>query len=256
MSRVILITGASRGLGAAAALAAAQQGAHLVINARNATKLEAVASTCREHGVQTIAIPGDISEPETSRRMVQAASEAFGRVDAVIHNAAVLSPIAPIAQADLSAWEINWRVNLLAAVALLKESLPMLRESRGRVVLVSSGAAIHPYPTWGAYCASKAALNHLAAVLAKEEPNITALAFRPGIVDTDMQAQIREHGAGVMPPELYEKFLTYKREGRLQPPEVVARPLIAVALHAPHAWSGEFVAYYEDKIQTLLREHT
>ncbi len=253
--QAMLITGASRGLGAAAALEAARQGIHLVINARNAAKLEAVASACREHGVQAIAIPGDISEPETARRMVQTASEAFGRIDAVIHNAGILPPIAPIAQADLAAWETNWRVNLLAAVALLKESLPLLRESRGRAVLVSSGAAIHPYPTWGAYCASKAALNHLTAVLAKEEPDITALAFRPGIVDTDMQAQIREQGAGVMPPELHKKFLTYQREGRLQPPEVVARPLIAVALHAPHAWSGEFVAYYEDKVQALLREH-
>jgi len=250
--QVMLITGASRGLGAATAREAARQGVHLVINARNAAKLEAVASACREHGVQAIAIAGDISEPETARRMVQAASEAFGRIDAVIHNAGVLSPIAPIAQADLAAWETNWRINLLAAVALLKESLPLLRETRGRVVMISSGAASYPYPTWGAYCVSKAALNHLTAVLAVEEPAITAIALRPGVVDTAMQAQIREQGADVMPPELYEKFRTFFEQGQLQPPEAVARPLVAVALRAPHAWSGQFINYADPKVQALL----
>jgi len=201
--------------------------------------------------VQALAVPGDIGQPETARRMAQAAANTFGRIDAVIHNAGVLPPIAPIARADFAAWETNWRVNLLGAVALLQASLPLLRESRGRAVLVSSGAAIHPYPTWGAYCTAKAALNHLAAVLAAEAPAITTVAFRPGIVDTAMQAQIREQGAAVMPPELHAKFIAYQQEGRLQPPEVVARPLIAVALHAPHAWSGAFVAYYEEKVQQL-----
>ncbi len=249
---VILLSGASRGLGAAAAIEAARQGANLVLNARSADRLAAVAAQCRALGGEALTVPGDIGAPETARRMAQAAADAFGRIDAVIHNAGVLPPIAPVAQADLAAWETNWRVNLLGAVALLQASLPLLRKSAGRAVLVSSGAAIHAYPTWGAYCASKAALNHLAAVLAAEEPAVTTVAFRPGIVDTDMQAQIRQQGAGVMPPDLHAKFLAYQREGRLQPPEVVARPLVAVALRAPRAWSGEFVAYYDEKVQKLL----
>ncbi len=251
---VILLTGASRGLGAAAAREAARRGVHLVLNARHAERLERVAKACRAEGVTVHTVVGDIGEEATARRMVETAAEAFGRLDALIHNAGVLPPIAPIAQADLTAWETNWRVNFLAAVALLRHGIPLLRESRGRAVLVSSGAAIHAYPTWGAYCSAKAALNHLTAVLAAEEPEITALAFRPGIVDTDMQADIRTQGAGVMPPDLHAKFLAYQREGRLQPPEVVARPLIAVALYAPHAWSGRFVAYYDDEVQSLLQE--
>ncbi len=249
---VILLTGASRGLGAAAAREAARRGAHLVLNARHAERLERVAEACRAEGVTVHTVVGDIGEEATARRMVETAAEAFGRLDALIHNAGVLPPIAPIAQADLVAWEANWRVNFLAAVALLRHGIPLLRESRGRAVLVSSGAAIHAYPTWGAYCSAKAALNHFTAVLAAEEPDITALAFRPGIVDTDMQADIRTQGKGVMPPDLHAKFLTYQREGRLQPPEVVARPLIAVALHAPRAWSGRFVAYYDAEVQRLI----
>ena len=251
---VILLTGASRGLGAAAAEEAARRGAHLILNARNAKRLNAVAEKCRAYGVTVHTVAGDIGEETTARQMVAVAEEAFGRLDALIHNAGVLPPIAPLAQADLSAWEANWRVNFLAAVALLRHGLPLLRQSQGRAVLVSSGAAIHAYPTWGAYCTAKAALNHLVAVLAAEEPTITALAFRPGIVDTDMQADIRRQGAGVMPPDLHAKFLAYQREGRLQPPEVVARPLIALALHAPRAWSGRFVAYYDAEVQHLLAE--
>ena len=251
---VILISGASRGLGAAAAEEAARRGARLVLNTRDDGRLAAVAAACRAQGVQALAISGDIGRAETAERMARAAAETFGRVDAVIHNAGVLLPIAPIAQANLAAWEANWRVNLLGAVALLQAALPLLRATRGRAVLVSSGAAVHPYPTWGAYCTAKAALNHLAAVMAAEEPEVTTLAFRPGIVDTDMQAQIRTQGASVMPPELHAKFLAYHREGRLQPPAAVARPLITVALHAPAAWSGEFVAYYDDKVQALLQQ--
>ncbi len=256
MSRpVILLTGASRGLGAAAAREAAAQGCDLVINARNAERLEAVAEACRAYGAAVITVPGDIGDAHTAQAAVEAARAHFGRLDALIHNAGVLPPIAPIAQADLDAWEQAWRVNFFAAVALLRAALPILRESRGRVVLVSSGAAIHPYPTWGAYCTAKAALNHLAAVLAAEEPQVTALAFRPGVVDTDMQAQIREQGAGVMPPKLHAKFIAYQQQGRLEAPEVVARPLIAAALRAPHAWSGHFVAYYDEEVQALLKDH-
>ncbi len=255
-SPVVLLTGASRGLGAAAAREAARRGAHLVLNARRAGLLENVAAACRAEGVIVHTVPGDIGEEATAQRMVAVAAEAFGRIDALIHNAGVLPPIAPLARANLQAWEANWRVNFFAAVALLRHGLPLLRVSRGRVVLVSSGAAIHAYPTWGAYCSAKAALNHLAAVLAAEEPDITALAFRPGIVDTDMQADIRTQGAGVMPPDLHAKFLAYRREGRLQPPAVVARPLITLALHAPHTWSGRFVAYYDEEVQQLVAKTT
>ena len=253
---VILLTGASRGLGAAAAREAAAQGCDLIINARNAERLETVAEDCRAHGVAVNTVLGDIGEAKVAQAAVEAAHTRFGRLDALVHNAGVLPPIAPLAAADLSAWEANWRVNFFAAVALLNEAIPLLRATHGRAVLVSSGAATHPYPTWGAYCTSKAALNHLAAVLAAEEPQITTLAFRPGIVDTAMQAQIREQGAGIMPPPLHAKFIAYQREARLQPPEVVARVLIAAALRAPHEWSGRFVAYDDEEVQALLKGNT
>ncbi len=251
---VILLSGASRGLGAATAKEAARRGANLVINARDSARLEKVAEEARKLGADVLTVAGDIGGEATARQMAEKAAEHFGRIDAVIHNAGIIQPLAPIAKAKAEEWLYNWRVNLLGGVMLVSAALPLLRKAQGRAVLVSSGAAIHPYPAWGAYCSAKAALNHFVAVLAVEEPLITAVAFRPGIVDTDMQAVIREKGAEVMPPELHQRFLEYKREGRLAPPEEVAAPLVAVAMRAPRAWSGKFVAYYSAEVQALLAE--
>lgn len=249
---VVVVTGASRGLGAATALHLARLGAHLALNARNREGLEQVAEQARAYGVETRVVAGDIGDPETARALVAAALEAWGRVDAVVNNAGVILPLAPLAEADPDAWLHNWRVNFLAAVMVVKEALPALRARRGRVVNISSGAAVRAFPGWGAYCAAKAALNHFTAVLALEEPDITAVAFRPGIVDTDMQADIRVHGARAMPKEWHERFVRYKEEGKLVPPEVIGEMVAHLALAAPHAWSGRFVAYYEEPMRSWL----
>ena len=251
---VLVLTGASRGLGRGIALAAARRGAHLVLNARSEVRLQAVARQAEACGVRALVVPGDIGRPATAQRLLQAAHETFGRIDAVIHNAGVLPPLAPVAQADLEAWEANWRVNFFGAVALARYALPHLRPRRGRLILISSGAAVHPYPTWGAYCTAKAALNHLAAVLAAEEPEVTTLAFRPGVVDTDMQTYIREQGRQVMPPDLYQRFVAYKAQGRLHPPEEVGTVVALLALEAPAAWSGQFIAFYAEPVRSWLRE--
>ncbi|HEY58817.1 MAG TPA: SDR family NAD(P)-dependent oxidoreductase [Anaerolineae bacterium] len=250
---VLLLTGASRGLGRGIALAAAELGAQLVLNARSEEKLQAVAAEAHQRGVNVQIVPGDIGQPETARRMVEAAQRHYGRIDAVVHNAGVLAPLAPVAQADLEAWQANWAVNFFGAVSLARAALPLLREAQGRLVLISSGAAVHPYPTWGAYCTAKAALNHLAAVLAVEEPQVTTLAFRPGVVDTDMQTFIREQGQRVMPPELHQRFVGYKTQGRLHDPEGVGRTVAHIALAAPREWSGRFIAFYEEPARSWLQ---
>ncbi|NPA26211.1 MAG: SDR family NAD(P)-dependent oxidoreductase [Chloroflexi bacterium] len=252
-SPVVILTGASRGLGEAAAYEAARQGAHLVLNARNAARLRQVAERARDLGAEVLVVPGDIGLPLTARRLVQQTLSHFGRVDAVVNNAAIIQPIGPIAELDPYAWQTNWQVNVLGPAMVVRWALPALREHQGRVVNVSSGAAIKPYPSWAPYATAKAALNHFTRILAAEEPRITTLAFRPGVIDTDMQRFIREHGAEHMPPELYQRFLHYREAGKLEPPERVARALIAVALRAPHAWSGEFVSYDEPRVQALIQ---
>ncbi len=253
--RVLVLTGASRGLGEAIAYEAARQGFALVLNARNVPRLMRVAKKTKTFGAPTITITGDIAQPATARRLARATHQAFGRVDVVINNAAIIQPIGPIAQLDPYAWTYNWQVNVLGPVMVVQAMLPMLRASQGRVINISSGAGVKPYPSWAPYATAKAALNHFTRILAAEEPDITALALRPGVVDTDMQRFIREHGARAMPRELYERFLAYREAGRLEDPRNIARVVVALAARAPRAWSGAFLSYDEPRVQALVAEH-
>jgi len=105
---------------------------------------------------------------------------------------------------------------------------------------------------WGAYCTAKAAVNHFTRVLAEEEPDVTAIAFRPGVVDTAMQAQIRREGASGMPKEAYARFVDYHEQGDLLPPEVPGCALAVLAFYAPHEWSGSFLPWNDEQVQSLV----
>jgi NAD(P)-dependent dehydrogenase (short-subunit alcohol dehydrogenase family) len=251
----ILITGASRGLGAATARLAAQLGANVVLAARSEDDLRAVARQIEAKGGQARIAVGDVSRQEDCQWMVDKALQAFGRLDAVVNNAGVLGPIAPLGEADPEAWAGNLAINVNGPFMVTRAALPHLRRQRGRVMNVSSGAAINAMPGWGAYCVAKAALNHLTRILAEEEPEITAIAFRPGVVDTAMQATIREEGERGMTPEGYARFMRYYERGELLPPEAPGCALAVLALHAPHEWSGAFVAWDDEQVQSLVRRY-
>ncbi|NLF14538.1 MAG: SDR family NAD(P)-dependent oxidoreductase [Anaerolineaceae bacterium] len=251
----ILITGASRGLGAAAARAAGQLGANVVLTARSAGDLEAVAADVQEAGGQALAVPGDVSRPEDDERIVAAAIERFGALDALVNNAGILGPVSPIAEAEAGAWNETWAINVLGPVILTRAALPHLRERKGRVINVSSGAAVSPVPGWGAYCLTKAAVTHLTRMVAAEEPDVTAISFRPGVVDTAMQATIRSEGAAGMPREEYERFVAYHRQGELLPPAVPGCALAVLAFYAPPSWSGAFLSWDEGQVQSLVRRY-
>jgi NAD(P)-dependent dehydrogenase (short-subunit alcohol dehydrogenase family) len=180
----------------------------------------------------------------------------FGRIDGVINNAGIVEPIAAVAVGDSAGWERNLMINLLAPMQLVQTALPYLRESEGRVINVSSGAAVNAVSGWAVYCAAKAGLNHFTRVLAKEEPVITALAVRPGIVDTEMQATIRREGERGMPAGDHQRFVGYHEGGELLPPERPGRALAALALFAPVAWSGEFLAWDEERVEALVPDGT
>jgi NAD(P)-dependent dehydrogenase (short-subunit alcohol dehydrogenase family) len=252
---VILVSGASRGLGAATAQIATGLGARVALMARSAGDLEAVAQQIEANGGQALVTAGDVRQAADCRRAVEATMERFGRLDAVINNAGILEPMAPIAEADPKAWENNWAVNVLGPFLLTQAALPHLRERQGQVLNVSSGAAVSVVEGWAAYCAAKAAVDHFTRVLAAEEPEITAVAFRPGVVDTKMQAQIRTEGASGMPPEVHERFLHYHSEGELLPPQLPGCSLAVLALYAPHDWSGAAVRWNEERVLSLVRQY-
>jgi NAD(P)-dependent dehydrogenase (short-subunit alcohol dehydrogenase family) len=249
----VLITGASRGLGAAAARMAAGLGAQVAIMARSARDLEQVASEIEGAGGHALVLAGDVRLADHCRQAVGETVDRFGRLDSLINNAGILGPIGPLAQADVEGYEKNWAVNVLGPVMMTREAIPHLRQSKGRVVNVSSGAAVHAVEGWGAYCLAKGAVNQLTRMITAEEPGITSISFRPGVVDTEMQATIRHKGRGGMPDEVYARFVGYHQQGELLPPRTPGCVLAVLALHAPAEWSGAFLSWDEPEVWALAK---
>ena len=252
MQPTVILTGASRGLGAATARQLAQLDANIILNARSEQSLAALAAEINEQGGRALAVAGDVSQPDVCERLVDVAIETFGGIDAIINNAAVLEPVASIADSDAVAWQRHIDINILGPYLLIRAALPSLRERHGRVINVSSGAAIYAIAGWSAYCASKAALNQLSASVAVEEPNVTSLAIRPGKVDTDMQATLRQVGAAGMAQADHQRFVRHYEKGELEPPERPAAALAVLALVAPHDWSGQFINWNDPQVQMLV----
>lgn len=251
----VIITGASRGLGAATALATADLGANVVLNARSADLLAEHVDHIRNLGGAAIAVAGDVTVADDCQQLVETAVAQFGRLDSLVSNAGTIKPIAPVRRAELAAWQRNLTVNLLSPMILIQAALPQLRLHRGRIIVVSGGAAINAVPGWSAYCAAQAGLVQFNRVLAMEEADITSICFRPGIVDTQLQATIREDGAEGMPPEAHARFMRYYQRGELLPPQVPAGALAILALFAPAEWSGQFLAWDDQRIQQLRLQY-
>jgi len=251
-SQTLIITGASRGIGAATAHAAAALGANVVLCARSETALAVVARQITEAGGHALAVVADVSNREDCQRLVSAALERFGSLDAVVSNAATLDPVEPIATSAPEAWHRALTVNVIGPVMLAQAALPHLRARNGRVIDVTSGAAGLPLSGLSAYCASKAALNIFGQCLAKEEPEITVISFDPGTVDTAMHSFIRAEGQPAMLPADYAMFVGLHEQGHLRPPEDPGRALAHVALRAPREWSGAVMAWDDPRVQSLM----
>jgi NAD(P)-dependent dehydrogenase (short-subunit alcohol dehydrogenase family) len=187
---VAIITGASKGLGLALAGALAARGWDLVLDARGAAALAEAAGSVSAHGTRVTALPGDVADAGHRAELVAAAWR-LGGVDLLVHNASALGaePLVALEELPLEGLRRALEVNVVAALGLVQEALPLLRASRaGTVIAVSSDAAAEAYGTWGGYGASKAALDQLAAVLAVEEPGLRVWAVDPGEMATDLYA--------------------------------------------------------------------
>jgi 3-oxoacyl-[acyl-carrier protein] reductase len=192
--KVIIVTGASRGIGAAAAAALANAGATVVLTARDGKLTEQVT---RSIGGSAMARACDVSDFAAFETLVTDTRAQFGRLDALINNAGVIEPIASIADSDPAAWARNVTINLTGAYHAIRAVLPgMLAAGGGTIVNVSSGAAIRPLEGWSAYCSAKAGLHMLTRAVALETAGkgIRVFGFQPGTTDTDMQVLIRASG--------------------------------------------------------------
>jgi len=185
-TRTAIVTGTSRGLGLALARELAARGWDVVVDARDASALGAAHATFAVPG-RTTAIAGDVGDPEHRRELV-AAAQGTGRLDLLVNNASALgpSPLPPLSDLDPADLEAILRTNLVAPLALIQEALPLLAASSGRILNVTSDAAVEGYEGWGGYGASKAGLEQLSNVLAAEQPDLRVYWVDPGDMRTQM----------------------------------------------------------------------
>ncbi len=184
--RVALITGGSQGLGLALASALAERGWALVLDARRADRLEAVAAELATL-TSVEAIAGDVTDPAHREQLAEAVHK-LGRLDLLVNNASTLgeSPLPALATIDLDVFRRVYEVNVVAPLALTQQLLGTLVESHGTILNVTSDAAVEAYPEWGGYGSSKAAFEHLSAVLAVEQTGVRVLVADPGDMRTEM----------------------------------------------------------------------
>jgi NAD(P)-dependent dehydrogenase (short-subunit alcohol dehydrogenase family) len=204
----IIVTGASRGLGAALAEGLARAGARLVLISREREALEAVVEKVRAQGGEAHSIVADVGARESASRVAGATGALVGPVEVVIHNAGTLGPVplAPLADTSDEDFEQALATNLVGPFRLTRALVgSMALRGRGPVVLVSSDAATTPYPRWGAYGVSKAALEHLGRIWNTElsDTGIRFLIVDPGEMDTRMhrEAVPEADPATLLPPE-------------------------------------------------------
>jgi len=192
--RVAMITGASRGIGEAAARLFAQEGAKVCLLARSRDEIAQIAG---DIGDAALAIPCDVSRFWELEAAVNACVESFGRLDIVINNAGVIKPIASMAESDPDAWGHVIDINLKGVYYGMRAALPVMTAAGGgTIITISSGAAHNALDGWSHYCTSKAGAAMLTKCLHKEAVGngIRAMGLSPGTVATQMQREIKASG--------------------------------------------------------------
>jgi len=205
--KIALVTGSSRGIGAATAKALAAQGAHVVLTARTARDLESVEEAIHEAGGTATIAPMDLTESDSIARLANSVAERWDRLDVLVINAAILPALTPVTQIEQQFFNRALTLNVLATQSLLANFDPLLKRAEaGRVIGLTSSVGENPRAYWGAYGASKAAFDTLLSCYAQEVEkisNVRVAIVDPGATRTQMRARAYpgEDPATVKPPE-------------------------------------------------------
>ena len=241
--QVAMITGASRGIGAATARVFAQAGAKVVLLARDG---DAVATLAGEIGPAAIAVPCDVSRFWEVEAAVQATLKTFGRLDILIGNAGVLKPITPLADADPEEWGHVIDVNIKGVFNGVRAVLPVMQDQgSGTIITVSSGAAHGPMEGWSAYRTSKAGAAMLtrAAHLEHGGRGLRIMGLSPGTVATQMQRDIKASGENPVSQLEWEDHI---------PPEWPGRCLLWMCGPEGNAYAGEEISLRDEGIRKAV----
>ncbi|WP_371055190.1 SDR family oxidoreductase [Rhodosalinus sp. K401] len=241
--KVVMVTGASRGIGAAAARAFAAEGAKVALLARSERDIAELAG---EIGPDAIAVPCNVARYLEVEAAVGACLQAFGRLDVLVNNAGVIEPISPLADADPDAWAQAVAINLNGVFHGMRAAMPVMIEAGGGTILtVSSGAAHSPLEGWSHYCASKAGAAMLTRCADTEgrAHGIRAMGLSPGTVATEMQREIKASGINPVSALDWSEHI---------PPEWPARALVWMCRAEADPWIGEEISLRDPDIRAKV----
>ncbi len=236
----MLITGASRGIGAAAAGVFADAGANVALVARST---DDIAELAGEIGEKALAIPCDVSRYMDVAEAVAATARTFGGLDVLINNAGVVDPIGHLSEADPEAWARTIDINLKGVMHGLRAAMPgMIAQGHGTIINISSGAAHGPVEGWTAYCSSKAGAYMLTRAADKEarEKGLRIMGLSPGTVATQMQREIKASGINPVSQLDWSAHI---------PPEWPAQTLVWMCTPEADIYLGQDISLREEEIR-------
>ena len=251
---VAIVTGAGRGLGRAVAERLAAMGAAVVLASRNAPELDDVAKAIKRAGGKALAQTADIADERQVQELVLATERWVGPATILVNNAGMVDPIVPLARSNAALWLRSVAINVGGTYLATRAALPgMLDRGYGRIVTISSGAASRPSAGWTAYAAGKAAIVQMMRSLALEleGTGVTASAFNPGYMDTEMQERIRRTSTADFPRS--DEYRAAQREGKLKDPKEPARAVAYLALPSTQR-NGEALEFSDEALQRAVRE--
>ncbi|WP_100369696.1 SDR family oxidoreductase [Yoonia maricola] len=240
VGKTVLITGASRGIGAAAAYSFAKAGANVALVARSTDDIAEIAGNI---GDKALAIPCDVSRYSDVASAVSATAQTFGGLDVLINNAGVVDPIGHLQDTDPEAWSRTIDINLKGVMHGMHTVMPgMIAQGHGTIINISSGAAHGPVEGWTAYCSSKAAVYMLTRAADKEarDKGLRIMGLSPGTVATQMQREIKASGINPVSQLDWSAHI---------PPEWPAEALLWMCTSEADAYLGEDISLREDDIR-------
>ena len=257
-NKVALVTGAGRGIGRAVSLELAKRGAKVALLARSANEIEGVAKEIRQIGGEALVVQADLSQvKQVSAEIVKQVTSKLGEISILVNNAAVVGPFGVSWEVEPGQWVKALEINLVAPFYLSREVLAGMRQKGwGRIINVSSGAARNPMAQAGAYSVTKSGLDMFSRQLGQEleGSGVSVISVYPGVVDTEMQNDIRQQPVEKVGEELATRFKEYYEKGHLQSPDLPGKFIAALTGEAVAKLNGKIVDIYDSQYQYLLTD--